>query len=199
MPAWGNNDNANSKPKFSVERQTREVTFATTANLTAAQANTILFTGLTAPAGVTVGQYVYVANLSSGGVAGFFKSNNTVSVINGNLVSFTANTFGTIASGSTIEFDSAINYGTSKTVEANLWSDTILVTDGRLANTANGGYPNTAYAFGNLNSGWNKITKKTNNDGAVRYLRETLVVLATPTASNTNSGNTSWGQAYTGL
>ena len=47
--------------------------------------------------------------------------------------------------------------------------------------------------------GWVHIQKKTNNDGTVRYLKETLVALANPVAANTNSGNTSFGQFLTGL
>ena len=52
---------------------------------------------------------------------------------------------------------------------------------------------------GNITQGWVHIQKKTNNDGTVRYLKETLVALANPVAANTNSGNTSWGQAFTGV
>ena len=48
-------------------------------------------------------------------------------------------------------------------------------------------------------TGWVNIRKKVNNDGSVRYQSETLVVLANPVASNTTSGNTSWGTAYTGV
>ena len=51
---------------------------------------------------------------------------------------------------------------------------------------------------GSMNSGWNRIQKKVNSDGTVRYLKETLVALANPTAANTNSGNTSFGQFVSG-
>jgi len=53
--------------------------------------------------------------------------------------------------------------------------------------------------LGDVTLGWVNIRKKTNNDGSVRYLKETLVALASPVASNTASGNTSWGTAFTGV
>jgi anaerobic glycerol-3-phosphate dehydrogenase len=207
MPIWSNTDAPTSKPKFPVQRQTREVVQLTVANGggNTSGNNIITFTYYDGTASsnlsnvISVGQWVYGTNVSANGVANFFKSNNTVSSITGNTVVLTNALFGTVVNAAIIEVDKAISYNASKTAASNTWNDTILVTDSRLANTANGGYPNTAYAFGNLNSGWNKITKKVNNDGTVRYLRETLVVLATPTAANVNSANTSWGQAYKGL
>ena len=189
MPTWGNTDVANAKPKFDVERQTREVYQYVTANSTAAGANTIVFTG-TIP-GVVAGQYGYAANLSSNGYAGFFAGNNTVASVTGNVVVFANNTTGTIPSGATVEFDTAIAYNTNKPVEVTYNQDTVLITATRAANTL--------INSGNYSAGWVHIQKKTNNDGTIRYLKETLVALANGTASNTSSGNTSWGGAVSGL
>ena len=206
MSAWSNNDIVTSKPKFPALRTSREIVQLTVANtaFVGGSNSTITFTYYDGTASsnlsnvISIGNYVFGANVSGNGVAGFFKSNNNVLTISANSVSFTNPLTGNVVIGSIIEIDRVFTYTASHANLSNLFSDTILVTDGRLANTANNGYPNTAFMFGNLNSGWNKITKKTNNDGTVRYLRETLVVLANPTASNVNSGKTSWGQAYTG-
>jgi hypothetical protein len=199
MSAWGNTDNSASKPKFDEERQTRISVQLTTANVTNAGNTTITFTysdgaaSNVANVGVAVGQFVYAANLSSNGVAGFFASNNKVTAISGNNVTFTNATFGSIPAGTVVEFDKVVPYATSNNyVLANTNLDTILVTPSRLAN-------NTVNV-GNITTGWNRILKTTNGgDGAVRYRHETLVVLANPVASNTNSGNTSFGQVYTGV
>ena len=75
MPAYLNTDAANSKPKFSYERQTRDTIQIATANSTAAFTNTIQLSGT--GSGVIVGQYAYAANLSSNGIGGVFASNNT--------------------------------------------------------------------------------------------------------------------------
>jgi hypothetical protein len=53
--------------------------------------------------------------------------------------------------------------------------------------------------LGNVNAGWNRITRKINNDGTIRFLKETLVALANPVASNTQSANTSANAIYGGL
>ena len=56
-----------------------------------------------------------------------------------------------------------------------------------------------ATKIGNMNVGWNYVQKKTNNDGTVRYLKETLVALASPVASNVSSANTSSNSIFGGL
>ena len=53
--------------------------------------------------------------------------------------------------------------------------------------------------IGNTNAGWNRITRKINNDGTVRFLKETLVALANPVAANTSSANTSANAIFGGL
>ena len=204
MPAWGNTDAANAKPKFDVERQTREVVQLTTANLTLSGQTSITFTytdsGLSnvANVGVTGGMYVYVAgqgsassNVSANGYPGIFASNNTVAGISANTVVLSAAVTANVPAGTVIEFDKAIVYNANKTVEVTYNQDTVLLTATRNANAT--------FNSGNMQPGWIHIQKKTNNDGTVRYLKETLVALANPVASNTNSGNTSWGQAFTGL
>jgi hypothetical protein len=196
---WGNTDASGSKPKFPVERQSREIKQLITANSTVAGANLITFVyndgagNNVANVGIVVGQYVYSTNLSSGGLAGFFLSNNTVKSISGNNVTFTNNTFGIVNSGATVGFDTTIAYDPT-TYEANLFSDTILVTATRMANantllTSNGAF----------NTGWVHVRKKVNSDGTVRFLRETLVALANASATTTGSGNTHDGQIFTGL
>jgi hypothetical protein len=207
MSSWGNTDAPGTKPKWDVERQTRKViqlTVASTVTNSGNGNNTITFTysdGVSvanggsnvANVGVSVGQYVYASNLSSNGVAGFFSSNNTVLSISGNTVTFSSNVFGTVLAGSSVEFDKSIVYK-ANSVANTYFADTILVTSTRAAN-ANNVVANT----GNFSAGWVHVQKKTNNDGTVRYLKETLVALANSSSSNTSSGNTSFGQIVSGL
>ena len=194
MPTWGNTDAPASKPKFDVERQTRETVQAVTANSTISGANVIVFVANVQALGVTTGQYVYAANVAANGYAGFFTSNNTVAAVSGNTVTLTNNTSGVVPSGATVEFDKAIVYNSNKPVEVTYNQDTVLITASRAANANS-----TIAPVGNFSAGWVHIQKKVNNDGTVRYLKETLVALASPTAANTLSGNTSWGQAFTGI
>jgi hypothetical protein len=105
-----------------------------------------------------------------------------------------------VSAGFGVEFDKAIAYNTNKPVEVTYNQDTILVTASRM------GAGDNVYTGGNnlvnvqpSHTGWVHIQKKTNNDGTVRYISETLVVTANATASNIYSGNTSWGTAYTGV
>lgn len=194
MPSWGNTDAATAKPKWNAERQAREVIVLTTANSTAVGANTIKFTyydgyqNNLANVGVAVGQSVIAANLAGNGVSNYFTSNNQVASINGNVVAFTINTFGTIAAGASIEFDTVIPYPAAKGVTKTYNPDTVMVTATRATSANNN-------IGGNLTPGWMHVQKKVNNDGTVRYIRETLIAIASPTASNTQSGNTSWGTA----
>ena len=200
---WGNTDASGSKPKFNVERQVREVKQLITANSTAAGANVITFIyndgagNNVANVGIVVGQYVYATNLAFGGVAGYFQSNNTVRSISGNNVTFTNNTFGIITAGITVGFDTNIVYNTANnpnSILANTFADTILVTASRMANANTSLTSNSGF-----NAGWVHVYKKTNNDGTVRYLRETLVCLANASATTTASGNTHDGQIFRGL
>lgn len=205
MPAWGNTDNHNQKPKFDAERETREFVQLTilTGNTAGNNVITVSYNdggqNNVANIGVQAGQYVYfMANgfgapggTAGNGTPGFFASNNTVSSTSGNTITLGTALFNTVSAGYGVEFDKAISYPSVKPVEKTYNTDTVLVTPTRLAN-------NTV-AMGNITVGWNQIRKKTNNDGTVRYIHETLVALASPTASNTASGNTSWGQAFTGV
>ena len=66
--------------------------------------------------------------------------------------------------------------------------------------TANAGGSTVANTkLGNVNAGWNRIVRKINNDGTVRFLKETLVALANPIAANTQSANSSANGIYGGL
>ena len=207
MPAWSNTDAPATKPKMDVERQTRDIRQLVTANTTNAGNNTITFTyadggqSNVANVGVAVGQYVYAAGLSANGYAGFFKSNNTVASLSSNNVTFVSPVFVAIPAGVVVEFDGGIVYNANKPVEVTYNADTILITDTRNANTTNaqGSIANTGYGLGNFSTGWVHVQKKVNNDGTVRYLKETLVCLTNASASNTGSAAASFGQVVTGL
>ena len=217
---WSNDDGLNDKPFFPVERQVRpspnannnnspiQLTIATTVTAIVAGngTNTLVFTGANSAvnAGVTAGMYVYdTSGYNTVSYIGddpgtfnhidFFKSNNTVLSVSGNVVTLSANVLANVISGNVIAFASPINYKTG--VSANTYNqDTILITPTRLANVLVG-----SVNVGNMVPGWVHIQKKTNNDGTVRYLKETLVALASPTASNTSSGNTSFGGFVSGV
>jgi len=210
MPAWSNTDGHNAKPKWNVERETRDVV-QLTLGLPAYVGNTTITLSYSdgisvanggsnvANVGVAAGQYLYFypngvgspGGTAGNGYPGMFFSNNTVQSISGNVVTMTSAIFANNAVGTTIEFDKAIAYPSTKPAEKTYNQDTVLVTATRIAN-------NTV-ALGDVTLGWVNIRKKTNNDGSVRYLKETLVALASPVASNTYSGNTSWGTAFTGV
>ena len=222
MPTWGNTDNHNQKPKFPLERETREVIQLTVLTGNTAGNNIIQVAyndgaqNNVANIGVSAGQYVYFwangfadgkGGQAGNGIPGFFASNTQVASTSGNTVTLNNNLFNTVSAGFGVEFDKGIVYNPNKTVETTYNQDTILVTSTRASNVyatgndaqANVGPGITTTQVGNITQGWVHIQKKTNNDGTVRYLKETLVALASPTAANTQSGNTSWGQAFTGL
>lgn len=207
MPLWGNTDAANQKPKSPFLRQVRENVQLYTANSTVSGNTSITFVyndgagNNVANIGVAAGQFVYfypngpasVGGTSGNGYPAMFASNNTVASVSGNTVVLTNATFSTLAAGALVEFDKTVNQGTNVFLNT-YYADTILITPSRIAN-ANTTVANT----GNFSSGWVHIYKKTNNDGTVRYLKETLVALANPVASNTISGNTSFGQIASGV
>ena len=200
--SWGNTDAAAQKPTWDVERQVREVIQLTTANNTLSGNTVITFAyndgagNNVANIGVTTGQYVFVLynglggnNPGANGYPGFFSGNVTVSSISGNNVVISQGALNTLAPGTIVEFDKAIVYNTNKPVIQTYNSDTVLVTPTRITSQNN-------LINGNMTTGWVHVQKKTNADGTVRYIRETLVALANGSASNTSSGNTSWGQAF---
>lgn len=208
MSAWSNTDaNSNQgKPKWDVERTTRDNVQLTVTTGNTAGNNVITVSyydgGLNnvANIGITAGQYVYFwangfgdnkGGEAGNGIPGFFASNTTVASTSGNTITLSSALFNTVSSGFGVEFDKKIVLNANKTMSANYSSDTILVTASRLANNTVG--------LGDVNPGWVVIQKKVNNDGSVRYIHETLVALANPTAANTNSANTSWGQPFTGV
>lgn len=215
MPSWGNTDAHNQKPKWDLIRETREVIQFTVLTGNTAGNNVVQVSyndgGLNnvANVGVVAGLYVYfLANgfanpggNAGNGYPGMFFSNTTISSTSGNTITLSNALFNNVTAGFGVEFDKTLVYNTSKPLEANTGADTILVTATRAINAASG-RANTTTAVGNIgnfNVGWNKIQKKVNNDGTVRYLKETLVALSSPVASNTNSGNTSAGQIFTGI
>jgi len=206
MPLWGNTDRANSEPLFSENREVRPVATLVTANATALGTNEIVFTTNPTTSGIANGMYVYAT--ANNGLSRFFdtsiidqndfdfkRGNNSVAVIRtgaANIrVQFANNTIAPIAAGETIYFGTAINYGTN--TSSRFANDTIMVTATRLANTLIAGANN------GIHTGWNRFTYKVNNDGTKRQLRETLVVIAAPTALNVSSGNTSTNSVFQGV
>ena len=212
MPLWGNTDAANSEPIWPEFREVFKVAELVTANATTA-GKAIKFTAAAntitaANTGIGVGTYVYsaeVANSVSRGLDGsiisneitFFRSNNTVASVDvANSVVVLANNFvGTaIASGAIVYFGNVM-LQTANTQANTYGRDTILVTDSRLSNA------NTTLAnVGSVSTGWVHVYKKTNNDGTIRFLKETLVCLSNAAASNAQSGNTATGgQIFSGV
>ncbi len=206
MPLWGNTDRANNEPLLPENREVRPVATLITANATALGTNEIVFTTSPADAGIANGMYVYAT--ANNGLSRFFdtsiidpndidfkRSNNSVKMLRtgaANIrIQFANNTVAPIAAGETIYFGTAINYGTN--TQSRFANDTILVTSTRLANALIAG------ANSGIHQGWNRFTYKVNNDGTKRQLRETLVVLANPTALNVSSGNTSTNSVFQGV
>lgn len=217
MPLWGNNDQANSKPLFPELRLVEESGSLVTANATSINSNTIIFAQINGaniiPSTISVGDYVYstdgnLSRFSDGSILDqndftFYRSNNTVlSIDSANSKIRLANVAkGTIASGATVWFGKPIVYNNPKANTG--FDDTILVTAGRMANTQGttqaGGSNVSNTQLGSVNAGWNKIVFKVNNDGTKRFLKETLVALANPTAANVSSANTSSNAVFGGL
>lgn len=218
MPSWSNTDAANSKPHFPDMREVRPVATLVTANATLLGTNVITFT--TNPTlTVANGQYAYAlannalsrffdASIVDQNDVDFWRANNRVSsmttAVADKRITFVGNTVQPIAAGETVYFGTAINYGAN--TQANFANDTILVTGTRMANTqgvgaplAGGGSTVANTRLGSVNSGWNRITRKINSDGTVRFLKETLVALASPVASNTSSANTSANSIFGGV
>ena len=200
MPVWGNTDANTAKPRFPDMRQVR-VTATTTAANIALAGNTVIT--VTSATGIAVGQFVYGGGaISSTGQRDFFKGNNTVQSINGTNIVLSNAVFANVPQGTLISFDSAIQYNTANTV-ANTYADTILVTAGRIANTQGttygGGSTVANTKLGSINQGWNRIQRKINNDGTIRFLKETLICLANASASNVSSANTSSNSIFGGL
>ena len=200
MPVWGNTDANTAKPRFPEMRQVRVSATTTAANI-ALQGNTVIT--VTSATGIAVGQFVYGGSaISTTGQRDFFRGNNTVQSINGTNIVLTNAVFANVPQGTLITFDTSIQYNTANTV-ANTFADTILVTPGRMANTLGTTYGSGSTVantrLGNINQGWNRIQRKINNDGTIRFLKETLVALANAAASNTSSANTSANAIFGGL
>jgi hypothetical protein len=210
MPLWGNTDSINDKPRMPMIRQVRDVVNTTVANTGSANGvlggNTVI--RVSNVTGITVGQFVYDSGegIAVSGESAYFKGNNTVLAISAANVVLTNAVTTTIPNGTLLYFCDPIPYakvtGAANTT-ANVFSDTILVTAGRLANTQGttygGGSSVANTKLGNGNTGWNLIQRKINNDGTVRFLKETLVALSSPVASNVSSANTSANAIFGGL
>ena len=212
MPLWGNTDAANSEPIWPELREVVKIAELVTANATTA-GKAIKFTAAAntitaANTGIGVGTYVYsaeVANSVSRGLDGsiinneitFFRSNNTVASVDvANSVIVLANNFvGTAIANGAIVYFGNVMLQTALTQANTYGRDTILVTDSRLANA------NTTLAnVGSVSTGWVHVYKKTNADGTIRFLKETLVCLSNAAASNAQSANTATGgQIFSGV
>ena len=213
MPLWGNIDAANNEPHFPELREVRVVTSLTTTNAVLA-GNKVWFSA-NVPSTVVANMWVYGADDANNAISrvnkdltpfdqndiGFWKSNNTVSAVSGNTITLTKNVAGTFGAGKTVYF--AENIVRQAGPDLNAANDTILITSGRMANTQGttygGGSTVANTRIGNTNAGWNRIIRKINNDGTVRFLKETIVALANPVASNTSSANTSANAIFGGL
>lgn len=215
MPLWGNIDAANNEPHFPELREVRVVTSLTTTNAVLA-GNQVWFSA-NVPSTVVANMWVYGADDANNAISrvnkdltpfdqndiGIWKSNNTVSAVSGNTITLAKNVAGTYGAGKTVYFAQNIIRHTGNAAENNAANDTILITSGRMANTQGttygGGSTVANTRIGNTNAGWNRITRKINNDGTVRFLKETLVALANPVASNTSSANTSANAIFGGI
>lgn len=202
MSVFSNNDNFASKPKFPRERQVRKVV-TLTVNGVVANGNTIVFVGVGALAAANVGVvanlFVYdvASNVSNHGSKptsfDYFVSNNYVVSVTGNTVVLAQNVSGVIADQSTVDFCTPITY-TAGRAAGSYANDTVLITDTRSFNA------NTASAnSGDFSVGWVNVRKKVNNDGTVRFIKETLVCLTQSTAQNLSSANTSTNNIASGL
>jgi len=215
MPMWGNKDFANNMPHFPELREVVPVTTFITANATTSTSNTIVVTSNARLSLISAGMYVYSSDannavsrsakdLSIINDVSFWRSNNTViSVDVANSIFRLQNPLmANLASGSVVYIGQKLAYHTDTTA-VNAANDTILVTSTRMANTQGttnaGGSTVANTRLGNVNAGWNRITRKINNDGTIRFLKETLVALANPVAANVSSANTSANAIYGGL
>jgi hypothetical protein len=218
MPLWGNTDFANNKPHFPELREVVPVTSFITASAVTS-GNTIVVTSATNTriSLISAGMFVYSADANNAvsraakdlsiidaNEASFWRSNNIITTIDAANATFRIqnNVMATLAAGSVVYVGQRLIQHPG-TIAANAANDTILVTASRMANTQGTiyGYGSTVAntKLGNVNAGWNRIIRKINNDGTVRFLKETLVALANPTAANTQSGNTSANAIFGGL
>ena len=213
MPLWGNTDSANNEPHFPTLRETVVVGSLVTTNAVLS-GNKVWFTE-SVPATIAAGLYVYGGDDANNAISrvakdlsffdqndiGYWRSNNSVAAVSGNTVTLTNNVSGVYGPSKRIYFATGLDK--TNNPDINAANDTILVTSSRMANTqgtTNAGGSNVANTkLGSVNAGWNRITRKINNDGTIRFLKETLVALANPTASNTSSANTSANAIYGGL
>jgi hypothetical protein len=220
MPTWGNTDAANSIPLFAQFREAAPFLYFITANNTVA-GNTITLTSNTGFSTIANGSYVYAIEANTGVTANvsrlakdlsyvdqndidFYRSNNVITNANSSpgysYIQLNNNLAGNLQGGSQIWIATPVTHDATKYENVN---DVILVTAGRLANTkgTNGvaGSDTSNTVLGSMNTGWNRITRKINNDGTVRFLKETLVALASPVASNASSANTSSNAIFGGL
>ena len=213
MPLWGNQDTANNEPHFPTLRETVVVGSLLTTNAVLS-GNKVWFTE-NVPATIAAGLYVYGGDDANNAISrvakdlsffdqndiGYWRSNNSVSAVSGNTITLTNNVSGVYGASKRVYFATGLNRGTRP--DSNAANDTILITTTRMANTqgtTNAGGSNVANTkLGSVNAGWNRITRKINNDGTIRFLKETLVALANPTAANTSSANTSANAIYGGL
>jgi len=215
MSFWGNLDFANNRPLMPNSREVVSVATGTTANLTLGGSRVLVFTANVSSA-VQPGVHVYgdndpnsviskiakdASNFDVSDVA-FWRANNTVASVSGNTVVLNNIITANFGAGKLVYFANTLLHD-STTTYANYANDIILVTGSRMSNTQGTvyGYGSTVAntKLGSVNQGWNKITRKINNDGAIRFLKETIVCLANPIASNIQSGNTSSNAVFGGL
>ena len=215
MSFWGNLDFANNRPMMPNSREVVSVATGTTANLTLGGSRVLVFTANVSSA-VQPGVHVYGDNDPNSVISkiakdasdfdvsdvAFWRANNTVASVSGNTVVLNNIVTANFGAGKLVYFANTLLHD-ANTTYANYANDIILVTGSRMSNTQGTvyGYGSTVAntLLGSVNQGWNKITRKINSDGAIRFLKETIVCLANPIASNIQSGNTSSNAVYGGL
>ena len=213
MPLWGNTDAANNEPHFPQLREVVPTGSLVTSNAVLS-GNRVWFT-TTVPSTITAGMYVYGGDDANNAISrvakdlsffdqndiGIWRSNNSVSAVSGNTITLTNNVSGVYGPSKTVYFATGLSRGTRP--DANAANDTILITTTRMANTSGtagrAGSTVSNTQIGSTNAGWNRITRKINNDGTIRFLKETLVALANPVAANTQSANTSANAIFGGI
>jgi hypothetical protein len=196
-------------------REVVPVATGTTANNTAGGSRVLIFTANLSSA-IQPGCHVYGEDDVNGRVSkvakdasnfdqneiAYWRANNTVASVSGNTVVLNNIVTANFGAGKLVYFANTLLHD-ANTTYANYANDIILVTGSRMSNTQGTvyGYGSTVAntLLGSVNQGWNKITRKINSDGTIRFLKETIVCLANPIASNIQSGNTSSNAVFGGL
>ena len=189
MSSWGNTDSIYDKPHWPKEREVRFLVTLTTANSIGAGNTRLFFAGTNSVSNIAVTAnlaYLIAANVGVSGEAGFFASNTFVTAVTGNTVTFSPALYGNVPAGASIEIDVKIPY--PATERSNTYNkDTVLVTDGRLANASFGDTTDHSGAH----SGWNYVTTGTGPIAGIAVSNSNTSFVYTNTYINFFGANTS--------